>query len=125
RFAQINAFEEMLTANGTAILKFFLHISKEEQKERLEERVNDPEKRWKFNLGDLEERERWDDYRRAFEDMLPATSTKRAPWYVVPANRKWYRNVVIAELVVDALESMKLPTPAPAKGVDFNTVKIV
>jgi PPK2 family polyphosphate:nucleotide phosphotransferase len=88
RIEHIIDFEDMLFQNGTTILKFFLHISKEEQKERLEERIRDPEKRWKFNEGDLEERKRWKDYMRAFEDVLAATSTDHAPWYIVPANRK-------------------------------------
>lgn len=84
---------------GTAILKFFLHISKDEQKERLEERIHDPEKRWKWNSGDLEERKLWRDYMDAFEDVISATSTHHAPWYIVPANRKWYRNLVVADRV--------------------------
>lgn len=125
RFNQIKEFEEMLAENGTAILKFFLHISKEEQKERLKERIQDPEKRWKWNSGDLEERKLWDDYMKAFEDVISATSTKTAPWYIVPANRKWYRNLVIADRIVDALESMKLKTPPAPKGVNFSKLKIV
>lgn len=125
RFNQIKEFEELLAENGTAILKFFLYISKDEQKARLEARIHDPEKRWKWNSGDLEERKRWDDYMQAFEEVLPATSTEHAPWYVVPANRKWYRNVVIADRVVDVLESMKLKVPPEPAGVDFATLKIV
>jgi PPK2 family polyphosphate:nucleotide phosphotransferase len=125
RFNQIKEFEEMLVENGTMILKFFLHISKKEQKERLEERIKDPEKRWKWSSGDLEERKLWDKYMKAFEDVISATSTERAPWYVVPANRKWYRNLVIADRVVDALNSMKLKTPPAPKGVNFSKLKIV
>jgi len=125
RFNQIKEFEELLVENGTAILKFFLHISKAEQKERLEARIADPEKRWKWNSGDLEERKRWDDYIRAFEDVISATSTAQAPWYIVPANRKWYRNLVVAERVVDALERMKLKTPPAPSGIDFSTLRIV
>ena len=125
RFNQIKEFEELLYENRTIILKFFLHISKDEQKERLEERIRDPEKRWKFNEGDLEERKLWKNYMEAFEDVIAATSTDHAPWYIVPANRKWYRNLVVADRVVDALENMKLKTaPAPA-GVNFDTLKIV
>lgn len=124
RFTQICEFEQLLAENGTAILKFFLHISKQEQKIRLEERINNPEKRWKFCNGDLEERKFWDDYQLAFEDMLSATSTDCAPWYVVPANFKWYRNWVIADCVVKALEAMKLKTPPPTAGIDFETLKI-
>ncbi|MES2124662.1 MAG: polyphosphate kinase 2 family protein [Gemmatimonadota bacterium] len=124
RFGQIREFEELLTENGTTIIKFFLHISKAEQKERLEARVADPAKRWKFNEGDLEERKLWDDYARVFEDMLGATSTERSPWYIVPANRKWYRNLVVADRVVQALEGMKLEQPPEPKGIDFETLKI-
>ena len=125
RFNQIKEFEELLHENGTVILKFFLHISKAEQKERLEARIADPEKRWKWNSGDLEERKLWDGYMRAFEDVISATSTRHAPWYIVPANRKWYRNLVVAELVVEALEGLKLKTPPGPEGVDFSTFKIV
>jgi PPK2 family polyphosphate:nucleotide phosphotransferase len=125
RFEQIAEFEQLLCESGTTILKFFLHISRDEQKERLEERIRDPEKRWKWNSGDLEERKLWNDYMRAFEDVMAATSTERAPWYIVPANRKWYRNLVVAEQTVDALEEMKLKTPPAPAGVDFRTLKIV
>ena len=125
RFNQIKEFEELLYESGTTMLKFFLHISKNEQKERLEERIRDPEKRWKFNEGDLEERKLWKDYIGAFEDMMAATSTTHAPWHIVPANRKWYRNLVVADLVVDALENMKLKTPPVPVGIDFDTLKIV
>ena len=124
RFDQITEFEQLLCESGTAILKFFLHISKDEQKERLEERIRDPEKRWKFNDGDLEERKLWDEYMKAFEDVISATSTADAPWYIVPANRKWYGNLVVADRVVDALTSMKLAVPPAPAGVDFKTLKI-
>jgi PPK2 family polyphosphate:nucleotide phosphotransferase len=124
RFNQIKEFEELLHENGTTILKFFLHISKNEQKERLEERIRDPEKRWKFNEGDLEERKLWKNYMDAFEDMMAATSTGNAPWYIVPANRKWYRNLVVADRVVDALKDMKLKTPPAPGGINFDTLKI-
>jgi PPK2 family polyphosphate:nucleotide phosphotransferase len=124
RFNQINEFEELLSENGTVIVKFFLHISKDEQKKRLEERINNPEKRWKFNEGDLEERKLWKSYIHAFENMMAATSTNQSPWFVVPANRKWYRNLVIAQYVVNALESMKLKTPPAPAGIDFDTLKI-
>lgn len=124
RFGQIREFEELLSENGTAILKFFLHISKDEQKKRLEERINNPEKRWKFCTGDLEERKFWDNYQLAFEDMLAATSSDCAPWYVVPANRKWYRNLIVADRIVKALEAMKLKTPPAPAGIDFSALKI-
>jgi PPK2 family polyphosphate:nucleotide phosphotransferase len=125
RFNQINEFEALLHESGTTILKFFLHISKDEQKERLEERIRDPEKRWKFNEGDLEERKLWKNYMEAFEDLMAVTSTDHAPWYIVPANRKWYRNLVVADRVVYALEDMKLKIPPAPAGVNFDTLKIV
>src|SRR5215212_55135 len=96
RYEQINAFEKMLVENGTTILKFMLHISKEEQAERLQERLDDPKKNWKFSPGDLDDRERWDDFQAAYETMLHRCSTRWAPWHVVPADRKWVRNAVIA-----------------------------
>lgn len=125
RYDQIRAFEEMLVENGTVILKFFLHISKKEQKKRLEERIHDPEKRWKWNSGDLEERRLWGKYMRAFEDVMSATSTDHAPWYIVPANRKWFRNLVVADCVFDALDRMKLKQPPPPPGVDFSKLRII
>ena len=124
RFDQINEFEELLSESGTCILKFFLHISKDEQKRRLEERINNPEKRWKFSTGDIEERKFWKNYMEAFEAMLSATSTGLAPWHIVPANHKWYRNLVIAQQVVNALENMKLKTPPAPAGINFDTLKI-
>jgi len=125
RLDQIQEFEELLCENGTVVLKFFLHISKDEQRERLEERIRDPEKRWKFNVGDLEERKLWDEYMTAFEDVISATSTDHAPWYVVPANRKWYRDLVVADTVVATLDDMKLKCPPGPEGVDFDRLKIV
>ncbi len=124
RFDQINEFEHMLHQSGTTILKFFLHISRDEQKRRLEQRVRDPEKRWKWNAGDLDERKLWKKYMRAFEDMLVATSTDPAPWYIVPANHKWFRNLVVARTVVAALEDMKLKRPPAPPGVDWDHLKI-
>jgi polyphosphate kinase 2 (PPK2 family) len=108
-----------LYENGKAILKFYHHISKDEQKERLEARIADPEKCWKWNSGDLEERKHWDDYMKAFEDLISATSNEHALWYVIPTNRKWYRNPVVADRVVDTLEAMKLKRPPAPEGVDF------
>jgi PPK2 family polyphosphate:nucleotide phosphotransferase len=104
RYDHINAFERSLIESGTIILKFFLHISKDEQLERLQARENEPEKRWKLNPGDYAERELWDDYRRAFEDALERCASTDAPWYVVPADRKWFRNLAVAEAIVKALE---------------------
>jgi PPK2 family polyphosphate:nucleotide phosphotransferase len=124
RFNQIKEFEELLSESGTVILKFFLHISKDEQKKRLEERIRNPEKRWKFNDGDLEERKLWESYIEAFEAMMTATSADQSPWHIVPANRKWYRNLVIAERVVHALEGMQLKTPPAPAGINFDTLKI-
>ncbi|WP_114946589.1 polyphosphate kinase 2 family protein [Microvirga calopogonii] len=106
RYDQINAFEKMLAENGTTILKFMLHISKDEQKERLQERLDDPTKHWKFNPGDLEDRQHWDAYQEAYEVMLDRCSTKWAPWYVIPADRKWVRNAAIATIVKATLEEM-------------------
>jgi PPK2 family polyphosphate:nucleotide phosphotransferase len=106
RYEQINAFERMLSENGTRILKFMLHISRKEQGERLQERLDDPRKNWKFNPGDLEDREHWDAFERAYEVMLHRCSTAWAPWHVVPADRKWVRNAVIARIVKATLEEM-------------------
>jgi PPK2 family polyphosphate:nucleotide phosphotransferase len=111
RYEQINAFEKTLAASGTLILKFFLNISKTEQRKRLQERIDDPKKHWKFQHGDIEERKLWDDYMDAYDDVLEKTSTKHAPWYVVPSNAKWYRNLVISNVIVEALESLKMEYP--------------
>ncbi|MDX1690651.1 MAG: polyphosphate kinase 2 family protein [Acidimicrobiia bacterium] len=111
RYDHINEFERMLADEGTTIRKFFLHISKEEQAERLQARLDDPSKHWKFSLGDLDERKRWDDYQAAFEDMVNRTSTPWAPWYVVPADRKWYRNLVVGQVLVDTLEGFDMQYP--------------
>lgn len=111
RYQQIVDFERMLYEGGTTILKFFLLISRDEQRKRLQARVDDPRKCWKFQRGDLEERKFWNDYTRAYEDALSKTSTEYAPWYVVPANQKWYRNYVVASVVADALEKLDLEYP--------------
>lgn len=111
RYAQINDFERMLTETGTVILKFMLHISSDEQKQRLQERINDPTKHWKFSLGDLEARKQWKDYQKAYEALLNATSTTWAPWTVVPANSKTHRNLMVATLVCEALRKLKLRFP--------------
>ena len=111
RYRQINEFERMLVEEGTTIVKFFLNISKDEQKERLQARLDDPTKHWKFSLGDLEERALWDDYRRAFEAVLSRTSTEWAAWHVVPADRKWYRNLVVASTLVETLEALAMNYP--------------
>lgn len=106
RLDQIRHFEELLISRGTRILKFYLHISEDEQLSRLRDRLDEPDKRWKFNPGDLEERGRWDDYTGAYEQALPATSRKKAPWYVVPANHKWFRDLLVSRVIVDTLKAM-------------------
>ena len=112
RYEAINSFEKTLNEAGTAIVKIYLNISKDEQKERFEDRLNEPDKHWKFNPGDLEDRERWDDYTKAFEDVFNNCSTKRAPWYIIPANRKWYRNVLVADIMIEAIKNMGLSYPS-------------
>lgn len=106
RYEHINAFEKMLVDEGTVVLKFLLHISKDEQKERLIARQQDKQKHWKFNAGDLDARKDWDKYMAAYEDLINACSTEYAPWYIVPADRKWFRNVVVSEIIVKALQQM-------------------
>ncbi len=115
RYEDINAFERHLTRNGTIVLKFFLHVSKEEQRRRLLARLDDPAKNWKFQAADLEERARWADYMKAYEQALSKTSTTHAPWFVVPADHKWFTRLVIARLVVETLESLDLNCPKPSR----------
>ncbi len=117
RFADIRAFERYLTRNGIAIRKFFLHLSKKEQRQRLLSRLEEPEKNWKLSLADVQERKRWNEYQRAYEEMIQHTATEHAPWYVVPADHKWFTRLVVAEVVVNALESLNLAYPEvdPAK----------
>jgi PPK2 family polyphosphate:nucleotide phosphotransferase len=118
RYDQINDFERMLVENGTIVLKFFLHISKDEQRERLRKRIEDPSKRWKFELGDLDERKLWDEYRKSYEDAIANTSTEHAPWIVVPADHKWVRNYVVAKTLVNTLKDVDMAYPNPdLKGV--------
>jgi PPK2 family polyphosphate:nucleotide phosphotransferase len=117
RYQHIVAFERMLADEGTVIRKFFLHISKDEQRERLQQRVDDPKKRWKLSVKDIEERRRWKEYMVAYGDAIAATSTAAAPWYVVPADRNWYRDLVIAEVLVDALKSMHIRLPEGEPGL--------
>ncbi len=115
RYDQILEFEQLLAQEGTLILKFFLHIDLDEQKKRLLDRLNDPTKVWKFNTGDLKERALWPEYVAAYEDALNKTSTETTPWYIVPANKKWYRNLVIASVMVDALKKLGMQYPAPTE----------
>jgi PPK2 family polyphosphate:nucleotide phosphotransferase len=118
RYDHINSFEQLLSDNGTRVVKFYLHISKDEQKERLQARLDNPEKHWKFSKGDLADRELWDDYQAAFHDAITNCSTDAAPWYVVPANHKWFRNVVVARIIADTLEEMNPQFPAPEEGLE-------
>jgi PPK2 family polyphosphate:nucleotide phosphotransferase len=123
RYAHIRNFEALLAESGTTIIKCFLHISKDEQRARLQARIDDPEKNWKFDPSDLDARKLWDDYQQAYQDALGATSTEHAPWYVIPGNSKTHRNVMVSELVLRTLESMKLEYP-PAKE-SLKGVKVV
>jgi PPK2 family polyphosphate:nucleotide phosphotransferase len=111
RYQDIRAFERYLSRNGTAILKFFLHVSKKEQKERFLARLDEPEKHWKFAAGDVEERGHWDKYMEAYEDCIAATAAERAPWYIVPADHKWFMRMAVAEIIVDRLEDLGLRYP--------------
>jgi PPK2 family polyphosphate:nucleotide phosphotransferase len=122
RFEHIRQFEQMLVDEGTVIRKFFLHISKDEQKERLQERLDNPAKHWKFEHGDIAERAHWNEYTAAYEDAIGETSTSAAPWYVVPSDKKWFRNLVISTVLVDTLESLDLRYPDPPPGLDQITI---
>ena len=123
RYRAINAFEQLLADNGTTILKFYLHISKDEQKQRLIERQQDPTKQWKFNPADLKTRSQWDDYMHAYSQAIAATSTAHAPWYVVPANSKLQRNMIISTVICDTLQNLKLAYPKPLPGIAKIKVK--
>jgi PPK2 family polyphosphate:nucleotide phosphotransferase len=118
RYAHIRAFERLLVDEGTTVLKVFLNVSRAEQRKRLQERLDNPEKRWKFRVGDLDDRNRWDDYATAYEDAIRKTSTKWAPWYVVPADHNWVRNLAVGEILVDALERLDPQLPKPDPGLD-------
>jgi len=115
RYDQINAFEQLLADSGTTIVKFFLYIDRDEQRERFQARLDDPTKRWKFRLGDLEERKRWDDYIAAYEDVLARCSTAAAPWYVIPSNRNWFRNLAVANILADTLDELNPRYPEPTE----------
>ena len=121
RYEQINAFEQMLADNGTHILKFYLHIDPEEQLERFKQRILDPARHWKISDGDYAERPYWDAYTEAFEDALSKTSTKHAPWFVIPSNHKWFRNLAISRIVAETLESLDMQFPEPT--VDIEAIK--
>ena len=122
RYEQINAFEKLLSGNRVVLLKFFLHISKEEQAERFRERLENPTKHWKFSIADLKMREQWNDFQDAYEDAINQCSTKHTPWHIVPANRKWFRDYVVAGTVVEALEQLHLKWPECKD--DLSNVKI-
>ena len=111
RYRHIRDFEQILADEGTTILKFYLHISREEQRERLQARLDDPSKHWKFDVGDLEQRKLWDDYMSAYETAISETSTGQAPWYVIPAEHKWFRNLAISRILVDTLEGLNMAYP--------------
>ncbi len=123
RFRQINDFEAMLVEEGTVVLKFFLHISKDEQKQRLQDRLDDEGKTWKFNPGDLTERTKWNEYQHAYEDALNATSSQHAPWYIVPADRKWVRDLYVSSVLVSALSQLDMRYPDPPAGIDKVVIK--
>ena len=118
RYEQINQFEKLLSETGTTILKFFLHISKEEQKERFQDRLDEPDKHWKFSLDDLEKRKQWEDYMAAYEAALTRCTTSWAPWYVIPADQKWYRNLAIMRVIVDTVNGLNPQFPEAADGLD-------
>jgi PPK2 family polyphosphate:nucleotide phosphotransferase len=118
RYEHIRAFEKILAEEGTTILKFYLHINKNEQKERLQARLDEPHKNWKFKKGDLADRALWDQYQNAYAEAIGQTSTDYAPWYIIPANRKWYRNLVISTIIIDKLKSLNMSYPAPEEGLE-------
>jgi polyphosphate kinase 2 (PPK2 family) len=112
----------MLADNDVVILKFFLHISRKEQTSRLQSRIDTPDKHWKLSESDFRERKFWDEYQQAYEDLLPATSSKLAPWFIIPSDHKWYRNVVISQILVEAMTSLKLTYPEPS--MDASKIKL-
>jgi PPK2 family polyphosphate:nucleotide phosphotransferase len=118
RFKAINAFERLLVQGGTTVIKCFLHISKDEQRQRLQARLDDPDKRWKFRVGDLDDRKLWEDFQRAYGDAIGRTSTEHAPWYIVPANTKWRRDLVVSRIVRETLEQMDPNFPLEEEGLD-------
>lgn len=122
RYDQINEFERRLAENDVVIVKLFLHISKDEQKRRLKRRLEDPTRQWKVSLGDFEQRKLWKDYMRAYEDAITKCNAKAAPWYVVPADKKWFRNLAVSQILVDTLEALDMRFPKPT--IDFKRVKL-
>jgi PPK2 family polyphosphate:nucleotide phosphotransferase len=124
RFQHINEFERMLKDEGTTIIKFFLNIDLDEQKARLLDRINTPEKNWKFNPGDLDERKLWKNYMEAYEDVLSKTSKPWAPWYIIPSNRNWYRNLAVSTILVDTLEKLKMKYPQPVENIQQYAIEL-
>jgi PPK2 family polyphosphate:nucleotide phosphotransferase len=118
RYKHINNFERLLADSGVTILKFYLHISKEEQRQRFQDRIDRPDKQWKFNPADLETRMRWEDYMHAFEEAIDRCNKPWAPWYIVPANRKWYRNLVVSTAIVEAMEQLEMSYPPAPEGIE-------
>ncbi|MER3555728.1 MAG: polyphosphate kinase [Meiothermus sp.] len=123
RYRHIREFERMLSDEGTTLLKFFLYVSKNEQKKRLQERLDDPEKRWKFRKGDLEDRALWKQYMQAYEDAIRETGTDYAPWYVIPADHNWFRNWLVSKTIVDTLEGLRMEFPDPEEGLKRVKIK--
>jgi len=123
RFREINDWERYLVDNGIHIVKLFLNMSWEEQRERFLARIDRPDKNWKFTAADVRERAHWDEYQKAYSDVLTNTSTTWAPWYVIPSNRKWFRNLAVAEIVADAMDDLKLTYPKPEPGVEGTVVE--
>ena len=121
RYDQINEFERILHQNNVKILKFFLHISKDEQKKRFQERIDDPDRRWKVSQADFDERKFWDEYIAAYEEVLAKCSTTHAPWYIIPANKKWFRNLAVSHIIAETLEDMHMKFPAPT--IDVKNLK--
>jgi PPK2 family polyphosphate:nucleotide phosphotransferase len=117
RYDQINEFEGILTANNVAILKFFLHISRDEQKKRFLQRLDDPKKQWKISEADFNERKYWDEYQKAYEAVLERCSTSHAPWFIIPANKKWFRNLAVSHVIVETLDRMRMKLPPPSPDV--------
>jgi len=120
-YDQINNFESMLSQNGVKILKFFLHISKDEQRKRFQERIDDPDKRWKISEDDFKERKFWDEYTRAYEEALVRCSSPDAPWFVIPSNKKWFRNLAVSHIIAETLEDMHMKYPEPT--IDISKIK--
>jgi len=117
RYDEINSFEQMLSENNVKILKFFLHISKDEQRERFQARIDDKDRHWKISEADFTERKYWDDYTKAYEEVLTRCSTAQAPWFVIPSNKKWFRNLAVSHIIVEALEALKMKFPPPTVDV--------